>query len=404
MAEEEEEKEYRWETGYEKTWEAIKEDDHGMLEASVADIIHKAKRKRQLDRKEGSRLGMMRHLYIILDCSESMTNQDLKPTRFLCALKLLEDFIDEFFYQNPISQLGIIITRNKRAEKITDLTGNPKKPLQDLKNLQQTSFTGEPSLQNSLELAAKTLKMLPSHASKEILLIMGSLTTCDPGDIGETIQSLKSDGVRCSVIGLAAELNICKIMAVNTGGEHGVVLDDKHFKEKLTAHVDPPPAATRLDAALVKMGFPHHALQASTTELSMAVCMCHADKPDESSRFTNPGYLCPQCLSKHCELPVECRGCGLTLVSAPHLARSYHYLFPIKHFKEEQYEGDPASCYACQKTFVELDKKVYVCEKCKQTFCLDCEIFIHESLHTCPGCATNPEIMFKSTKNSNNSA
>lgn len=42
-------------------------------------------------------------------------------------LKLLEDFIEEFFYQNPISQLGVIITRNKRAEKISDLAGNSKK-------------------------------------------------------------------------------------------------------------------------------------------------------------------------------------------------------------------------------------------------------------------------------------
>ena len=85
----------------------------------------------------------------------------------------------------------------------------------------------------------------------------------------------------------------------------------------------------------------------------------HADKPDESSRFTNPGYLCPQCLSKHCELPVECRACGLTLVSAPHLARSYHYLFPIKHFVEKQYEGQPSNCYACQRIFTENDKKVF---------------------------------------------
>lgn len=45
-------------------------------------------------------------------------------------------------------------------------------------------------------------------------------------------------------------------------------------------------------------------------------------------------------------------------MSAPHLARSYHYLFPIKHFKEIQFEGTPSSCYACQKTFGELDKKV----------------------------------------------
>lgn len=54
--------------------------------------------------------------------------------------------------------------------------------------MQQTSLAGEPSLQNSLELAIKSLKLLPSHASKEIIIIIGSLTTCDPGDITETIQ------------------------------------------------------------------------------------------------------------------------------------------------------------------------------------------------------------------------
>lgn len=26
------------------------------------------------------------------------------------------------------------------------------------------------------------------------------------------------------------------------------------------------------------------------------------------------------------------------------------------------------------------------CPKCKQHFCLDCDIYIHESLHNCPGC------------------
>lgn len=70
------------------TREAIKEDDDGLLEASVADIIQKAKRKRQQERKGSTKLGMMRHLFIILDCSDSMTNQDLKPTRLLCTLKV----------------------------------------------------------------------------------------------------------------------------------------------------------------------------------------------------------------------------------------------------------------------------------------------------------------------------
>lgn len=84
---------------------------------------------------------------------------------------------------------------------------------------------------------------------------------------------MKNEGVRCSIIGLAAELHICKRMVLITGGVHSVVLDDRHYMEQLNIHIDPPPAATRLDAALVKMGFPHHALQSSITETSMAVCM-----------------------------------------------------------------------------------------------------------------------------------
>lgn len=68
--------------------EAIKEDDEGFLEASVADIIQRAKRKRQQSKKGNSKLGMMRHLYVILDCSDSMSAQDLKPTRLLCTIKV----------------------------------------------------------------------------------------------------------------------------------------------------------------------------------------------------------------------------------------------------------------------------------------------------------------------------
>ena len=38
--------------------------------------------------------------------SDCMQNNDLKPTRLLCVLKLLESFIDEYFYLNPISQVA----------------------------------------------------------------------------------------------------------------------------------------------------------------------------------------------------------------------------------------------------------------------------------------------------------
>ena len=75
---------------------------------------------------------MMRHFYVVLDCSEAMSVPDLKPTRFICTLKLLEIFIEEFFDQNPISQIGVIAMKGKRAEKITELGGSCRKNVKAL--------------------------------------------------------------------------------------------------------------------------------------------------------------------------------------------------------------------------------------------------------------------------------
>lgn len=47
------------------------------------------------------KLGMMRHLFILLDCSEYMTCPDLKPSRFLCTLKVCK-----FAYLKPMLLKG----------------------------------------------------------------------------------------------------------------------------------------------------------------------------------------------------------------------------------------------------------------------------------------------------------
>lgn len=45
-------------------------------------------------------------------------------------------------------------------------------------------------------------------------------------------------------------------------------------------------------------------------------------------------YTCPKCCAKLLELPCACHVCGLTLISSPHLARSYHHLFPVQPYRE----------------------------------------------------------------------
>ena len=91
-------------------------------------------------------------------------------------MKLIEEFVEEFFYLNPISQVGMIVTRNKRAELVSELAGNPRQHIESVRRLSEESkenyCSGEPSLQNSLELAIQTLRHMPAHASREVGLVL----------------------------------------------------------------------------------------------------------------------------------------------------------------------------------------------------------------------------------------
>lgn len=382
MENESEVKEYRWEGGYEKTWEEVKEDEVGNVEWSVKEIIEKSKRLRAT-RQPNIRLGMMRHLFVIIDCSVSLLEKDLKPTRQMCTYKLLQDFIQDYFDQNPISQLGLITTRNSSAERISELSGNRKYHLEELKKtLGDINYcNGLMSVQNSLEIALSFMKMLPSHTSREILIIGSSLSSCDPGEINTTIESLKSNNIRVSMIHLAAEVRMFRHMCDETKGKHNVIVDDVHFKHVLWSLVEPVPLPNSVDASCVKMGFPQELEQ----KPPFTTCSCHLA---EGGKLNAKGYFCPQCNSKYCELPVECKCCGLILVSSLHLARSLHHLVPIKPFiRIELEEGSSAYCYGCRKRIRIPAENVYICESCKRHYCDGCDIYVHNTLHVCPGCA-----------------
>jgi transcription initiation factor TFIIH subunit 2 len=136
------------------------------------------------------------------------------------------------------------------------------------------------------------------------------------------------------------------------------------------------------------------------------------------SKPTTSGYICARCNSKICDLPTDCPVCELTLVSSPHLARSYHHLFPVDNFVEVPwnrfdtinflicylsyiywfiffYSAFTTHCFSCQIPFLNTSTSSRVapdtsgrskCNKCNQYFCIDCDIFVHEVIHNCPGC------------------
>eukprot|EP00731_Ephydatia_muelleri_P015224 Em0008g944a len=289
MEENEGEKLYTWETEYERTWEALKEDVDGHLQTETDELAYKIKRRRLFDYPKNMRLGMTRHMFVIVDGSSTMLDKDLRPDRLTCTIKVLEKFILEFFDQNPVSQLGLIVTKNGRAEKLVELSGNSRHLTSAL---QKITCNGEPSLQNSLNMATSILRNVPSYASKEILVIMAALTSCDPGNIFDTVEELAKLSVKCSIIGLAAELKLCKTIAQRTQGTYSVVLDESHYRDLLLQHTRPPTAKETLEASLIKMGFPHHVLIGDPS-----ACMCHLDQ--RSAEYIKPsGYFCPQWFCK----------------------------------------------------------------------------------------------------------
>ena len=101
--------------------------------------------------------GIIRHLIVALDLSESMSEKDLRPTRYLRTILNMTAFVREFFEQNPISQLGIIGMRDGVAVRVSDISGNPEQHIAALTKLKDADPKGHPSLQNALEMSRGAL-------------------------------------------------------------------------------------------------------------------------------------------------------------------------------------------------------------------------------------------------------
>jgi transcription initiation factor TFIIH subunit 2 len=116
---------YTWEGQFERTWDALQEDEAGSLEAAVNEFVERSKRRRLFRDTDTIQRGIIRHIFIVLDLSLAMADRDLRPSRLELTLNYAVDFVNEFFDQNPISQMGIIGMRNGIAERISGLSGEP---------------------------------------------------------------------------------------------------------------------------------------------------------------------------------------------------------------------------------------------------------------------------------------
>jgi transcription initiation factor TFIIH subunit 2 len=217
--------------------------------------------------------GIIRHLYLVVDLSLSMLERDLRPSRLELSLQYAAEYVTEYFDQNPISQMAIIGMKDGVAVRLTALSG-PRCPCRwrgrDVETRTGNSVehqaalkakderiklklepSGEPSLQNALEMARNGLSYVQrailnresasrrtdisrltdpercsssmAHSRPAIRTTftppsMPSSRTSAPGCLRYDCPRRALHRVRVNIIGLSAAMAVCSEICKRTGG------------------------------------------------------------------------------------------------------------------------------------------------------------------------------------------
>ena len=196
---------YRWEQGMERSWDDIEEDESGQLRDARAASHYKRQRLEYASRSAKRR--MVRYVVLIIDLSNGLDpkhNTDLRPHPLTAFRNLAELFVREFFEQNPVSQLGLVVTRDRQAHMTSHIGGSPKQHIAKMEKEWGEEPCGQPTLEKSLKIAQQALLGTPTYGSREIVVLYGSAHTVDPGDIHDAIDGLSTHAIRARCAGASS--------------------------------------------------------------------------------------------------------------------------------------------------------------------------------------------------------
>ena len=371
--------EHSWVQWYQKSWLELEEGANGRLvnpeEASSGKFVRLYE---QSSHGGAVRKGLIRFVYLLLDYSESMIRMsDYKPNRCDFLLGQLSGFIPKFFAANPLSYLSIVVMRNGEAELVTRMNGQPNFQLKQLREFFiKNAPTGSCSLVKAFELVLRGAADMPLYASREILVIWGSLSSVDRKEtplnpfMVDKLTEPAHTSVSVNILSLSPEVfAVKKLCRGDEKSKFHVALGAGDFSARLNEWVNPK-ANSGLKPVYIKMGFP-----VKTSDGSKAVkCVCHRE-------FNSTVFVCPQCGAFACEIPTTCVVCKLTLVEKDMLTRVHRLLYEMPHF--EELAGGRQKCFACNSTFQTGGAR---CSACSEIFCYECDLFAHDLLKHCPGC------------------
>jgi transcription initiation factor TFIIH subunit 2 len=369
---------HKWEHSG-RAWELLEQVDGRLtVRADTAQWETEAPKLQQM--LSGCVRGLIRSLVVIVDLSRNgLKPRDFGMPRIRIITQQLQSFFSSFIDQNPLSEIAVISTSGYRATLQSQLSGNLEAHLASVATMANYDASGEPSLLTSIEMAMAVLSNARPFSTREILLIYGSMNTCDsaPIDTIEQIVGAEGTGAIVSAIGFDAKIFAIERIVKASGGIYRIPTCPEQFEDLLLAHVRPPAWSDRAQAfELVPFGFVKPVTEMHSFDVGLV-------KGGGSELPGISNVACPKCGTRVFVSPGYCPCCGILVMSPAHLTRSLHHLRPLCEFELESVTRTGESCDGCG---ILLDAEKAVCRDCGNEFCKACDKFIHDCLQNCPGC------------------
>ncbi|SCN62770.1 general transcription factor IIH subunit 2, putative [Plasmodium chabaudi chabaudi] len=366
-----------WEQDVERSWNLLVENNGILQHVNQETYEEKNKQKYKKSQTCSLRKGIFRNVIILFDMSSSMTERDFKPNRITVILECVEIFLKNFFFKNPVGHVGVVALKNSSAKLIQQLTSNIDDVLNSLVKEQKEGLQGSPSLQEGLEIAHNLLMDMPLYGTKEILIMYGSIRTCDKKNILKYLDLLIKNNMYVNCISIAPEMHILKHICEKTHGIYKICTSKNILINEINQVAETPLWMHGMEPQLIHICFP--VKKKINTQI---VCSCH-------NTLNTDTYICNFCNSYTCKIPSKCKVCGIHLISMHDLSHITNNLQASPLFIEIKNEQNYYTyCSSCNQ---QLYDKVSQCTKCKNIFCLECDVFIHEDLNQCPFCLNDED-------------
>lgn len=370
----------KWEV-MNRTWDPYEVNDKGELVQLINQEEWQSETNRRKFALRNKSRGLIRSIVIILDLSDiGLNSRDFGCSRIQLFKQALRLFFINFFEQNPISQISIVSTSNGRAQILTYLCGSLSAHLNCIEHLDDFSEEGAPSIHNAMNVSVAILKSAAKYSTREILMIYGSLHTCDITPIDPIIKKLQTNNIVCSIIGFGASVFILKRLSSETGGTYLIPLNSEHFSDILKSNIEPPEWSSKFERLdFIPFGFVYNK---DDNIPSFDISELRAQK-DAIPKYD--GLSCPNCHFHVFAVPVYCPSCGILLLTPDNINQTKYHLASLPVFQKVDHD-DESKKFFCS-TCCAICKEMFICPKCESFYCSSCNKFIHEILNRCPTCS-----------------